>query len=231
MRNLGKAVLTLWMVLAMPAIAQERVVVVELFTSQGCSSCPPADALLGEIASRDDILGLALHVDYWDYIGWRDEFADPANTSRQKAYARFNSKQSVYTPQMVVDGRDFIVGHKPMKLADSIQTHRTMPVAARIDATRRGNMLEVSVSNARRTSAMVVTVVTYDALRTVRITRGENAGRTLDYHNVVTSWTPIGDWNGTGTFRKGLRIATDNKIAIIVQEVGPGPIIAAVKLD
>ncbi len=231
MRHLGKAVLALWLALGTQVLAQDRVVVVELFTSQGCSSCPPADALLGEIASRDGILGLALHVDYWDYIGWKDEFASPANTARQKAYARFNNKQSVYTPQMIVGGQEFIVGYKPMKLADTIQAHKANGPAARIEATRRGNTLDIVVSQARRTGAMVVTVIAYDEHRTVSISRGENAGRTLDYHNVVTSWTPVGEWNGTGTFRKSVRIATDHKLAVIVQEQGPGPILAAAKLN
>src|SRR6056297_1329329 len=88
-----------------PALADDPVVV-ELFTSQGCSSCPPADAMLGELAERDDVIPLALHVDYWDYIGWADIFADPAYTRRQKGYAHATGQRMVYTPQMVIDGQD-----------------------------------------------------------------------------------------------------------------------------
>ena len=104
------------------AAAADRPVVVELYTSQGCSSCPPADAILAELADREDVIALAFHVDYWDYIGWKDIFADPANTLRQRNYARVAGARSVYTPQMIVDGQDHVVGTKPMKLAEHIDS-------------------------------------------------------------------------------------------------------------
>ena len=89
-----------------PAIAQDQPVVVELFTSQGCSSCPPADALLHELAARDDVVALAMHVDYWDYIGWKDVFGNPAHSARQRAYAKAGNRRMVYTPQMIVNGEN-----------------------------------------------------------------------------------------------------------------------------
>ena len=88
----------------------QRPVVLELFTSQGCSSCPPADALLGELAKRDEVVTLAFHVDYWDYIGWKDPFGDPLHTARQRAYAAHLGQRTIYTPQLVVDGAGHVVG-------------------------------------------------------------------------------------------------------------------------
>lgn len=214
-----------------PAMASERLVVVELFTSQGCSSCPPADALLGELTRRDDVLPIALHVDYWDYIGWKDEFADPAHTARQKAYATHHRQRSIYTPQMIVGGRDVIVGFKPMRLADAIARQAAYPPGATIRLGREGERVTIRISDAQARGSFVVAVVTYAPKRQVAIARGENEGRTLTYHNIVTSWTPIGEWNGSGTFRGSVRLATDDEAAVIVQETGPGPILAAARLD
>jgi len=211
--------------------AADRLVVVELFTSQGCSSCPPADALLGQIADREDVLGLALHVDYWDYIGWKDQFANPAYTARQKAYARHNGKMSVYTPQMIVDGQRFLVGYKPMQLADLIQAHQRAPVRADLDLRRRGERLEISIARGTTGRDAEVIVVTYARERRVDISRGENAGRTLDYHNIVTSWTPVGTWDGTSPYRATVRLDTGDEVAVIVQEKGPGAILAASRAD
>src|SRR6056297_2439763 len=106
------------------AMATSGPVVVELFTSQGCSSCPPADALLHDLAERGDVLALSLHVDYWDYIGWKDQFAQPAFTLRQKAYAVSGDRKMIYTPQMIVAGHVDVVGHKAMKVVRAIETAR-----------------------------------------------------------------------------------------------------------
>jgi hypothetical protein len=125
-------------------------VVVELFTSQGCSSCPPADALLAELAERDDVLPLALHVDYWDYIGWADTFASPAFTERQKLYARAAGHRTIYTPQMVIGGVDQVVGFQPMEVADLIEAHRAKPpqagTQARMALRRDGDRLTVTLT-------------------------------------------------------------------------------------
>ncbi len=125
MRRIIGAATGLWAVCAVAAFAQgtDNPVVVELFTSQGCSSCPPADAILGDLAGRDDVIALALHVDYWDYIGWKDTFADPSYTKRQRAYARVAGARNIYTPQMVVGGMDHLVGVRPMELSDLIERH------------------------------------------------------------------------------------------------------------
>jgi hypothetical protein len=110
-----------------PALAAERPVVVELFTSQGCSSCPPADALLSTLADRPDVLALAFHVDYWNRLGWTDPFSGPWATARQTAYAAQLGSDQVYTPQAVIDGRSDVVGSDREALEAAIATARTEP--------------------------------------------------------------------------------------------------------
>jgi hypothetical protein len=233
MRTLAAALLAALVSFGTPAVSDDHPVVVELFTSQGCSSCPPADAILAELAQRDDVIALALHVDYWDYIGWADEFASPAFTERQKSYARAHDKPSVYTPQMIVGGQDVIVGVKPMRLVDLIRAHEEQAPGAALTVRRSGDMIDIELSDAARPMPMVVELVTYIPSRTVDIARGENAGRTLDYHNIVASWTHVGDWTGVGVFRAEVRVTSDLPAVVLVQEVrnaGPGPIVAAARL-
>ena len=112
-------------------------VVVELFTSQGCSSCPPADALLTELNDRDDVLPLSLHVDYWDYIGWADRFASPRFTMRQKAYAKSAGRKMVYTPQMIIGGEDDVVGHNSRKVEAAINRQKKSDPSAGLDVMPR----------------------------------------------------------------------------------------------
>ena len=212
------------------ALAGDRAVVVELYTSQGCSSCPPADRLLAELSDRDNVIALALHVDYWDYIGWADEFADPAHTERQKAYARAHGKRSVYTPQMIVAGADLIVGTKPMELADSIQAHAARTPPVEVTLTRAGDRVRIEARADRFRGDAVVDVIGLIGERTVEITRGENAGRTLTYHNIVSSWTRLGDWDGSGVFQSTIQVAPGTPVAVIVQQDGFGPVLGAAKL-
>ncbi len=213
------------------ASAGERAVVVELFTSQGCSSCPPADALLGEIADREDVIALALHVDYWDYIGWKDEFADPSFTARQRAYARAKGERTIYTPQMVIGGEDHIIGFKAMALAELLAEHSARTEPASVDLKRDGDRVVVTVrSNGGSAQRAVVQVATYLPEATVSIRRGENAGRTLSYHNVVRDLEEIGTWNGRGTFTATVRVNPDYPVVAIVQATGAGPVLGAAKL-
>lgn len=218
-----------WVALGGAAVA-DGPVVVELFTSQGCSSCPPADKILAEIADRDDVIALALHVDYWDYIGWKDIFADPAFTKRQRAYAQAAGARSIYTPQMVVGGRDHVVGTKPMKLAEFINAHAKAPDPVSVEVSRAGDSVTIE---ARATgsvpSGMVVQLVTYTPTATVEIKRGENAGRTLSYHNIVRDWIEIGKWDGRGTFRAEARVSGGTPVAVLVQARDAGPILGAAK--
>ncbi|AJE46349.1 DUF1223 domain-containing protein [Celeribacter indicus] len=208
-------------------------VIVELFTSQGCSSCPPADAMIAELATRDDVLPLSLHVDYWDYIGWRDGFAQPQFTERQKAYAHAAGKRTVYTPQMIVQGQETLVGTKPMRLADLIRAHAdgaAAPVTLRAER-KDGRLVVTAIPMGPLPGNLRFHLVRFDPHERVEIGRGENAGRVLDYFNIVTQWAPIADWNGKGPFSASLELPGEDRTAVILQTGGVGPIVAAVRAD
>ena len=206
-------------------------VVVELFTSQGCSSCPPADALLAELAPRDDVIALALHVDYWDYIGWQDTFANPAFSKRQKAYARAAGARTVYTPQMIVDGTEVLTGLKPMQLADAIRERGMRVERVRITLRRAGENVEIrATAEPPLDGAVVVQIVRYRPEAAVAIRNGENAGREIRYSNIVTHWQPLGDWDGQGPLALSAPAPGPEPVVVIVQEPGPGPILAAARL-
>ncbi len=210
--------------------AQSNLVVVELYTSQGCSSCPPADALLNELAERDDVLPLALHVDYWDYIGWKDQFANPKFTKRQKSYAHAAGKHMIYTPQMIVGGQDHLVGNKPMYLAKLIETHAAQPVAVALSLRRDGGAVIVSAPAVTGLGDMLVQLVRYLPEKTVDIGRGENAGRTITYSNVVTDWQVLGPWDGSSSLMMRAEAAGSDPVVIVLQKAGHKAIIAAARL-
>lgn len=217
-----------------------NLVVVELFTSQGCSSCPPADAFLGELAKRSDVLALSLHVDYWNYIGWPDPFSSPAMTARQRAYSRSLGHRYVFTPQMVIDGRLQEVGSKTAKVTRAIaRVKRRTPSKLRIKVVSKGAgkavvRIPASPPASKSSATATVWLVGFDNLHTTPITGGENSGRTISYHNVVRTIRPIGSWGGNATeisfdlTQKG--DAEFENCAIIVQRGGAGPILGAVAL-
>ena len=230
-RRLAVLIAALGMSCASLAAAQQNPVVVELYTSQGCSSCPPADAMMHDLATRDDVIALALHVDYWDYIGWTDEFADPAHGARQKNYASVAGDRMVYTPQMVIGGRDHVVGNKPMTVADTIREHLDARSGVRVDLRRSGGRLIIAASAEDAVAGpFVIQLVRFDPERTVSISRGENAGRTLSYANVVTEWRVIANWPGEDDWRAQVPLSGGDEAAVIVQRPGPGEIVAAAKL-
>ena len=215
---------------ATPAVA-DGPVVVELYTSQGCSSCPPADEMMHELAKRSDVIPLAMHVDYWDYIGWADSFADPANTRRQQQYARVAGTSSIYTPQMIIGGRDHVIGTKPMDVANLIQRHGGSPTGTQIVLQRSGDRLQITGRTAQALpSGTVVQVVRYSPQETVDIRRGENAGRTLSYANIVTDWNTVGQWSGRGALDMTVSISGTAPIVVIVQQPGPGAVMATAVL-
>ena len=212
-------------------LAQNSPVVVELFTSQGCSSCPPADAVLAELATRDDVIALALHVDYWDYIGWKDTFAQPAFTNRQQNYAGFAGQRVVYTPQMMVGGLDSIVGSDAMALMDGIAAHQSVEPAVRLGLTRHGDVLSISAQVvAPIDGPLTVQLVRYMPEETVDIQRGENAGHSISYVNVVTSWETLQSWDGAEPLAIDMPIQGSDPAVVIVQRAGPGLIVAAARL-
>lgn len=211
------------------AHAQSAPVVVELFTSQGCSSCPPADALLAELAQDPDILPLSLHVDYWDYIGWPDTFALPQFTARQEAYMRAAGGNRVYTPHMVVGGKDHLIGADPANLARHIRAHQAVryPVLVRISAPRNGRVFVEALTDAPR--PMMVQVIRFLPQASVEIGRGENAGRSAQYHNVVRSWRMDAQWDGLAPYETSLPMDPDLDLAVIVQDAGMGAVLGAAR--
>lgn len=214
-----------------PLAVQGDPVVVELYTSQGCSSCPPADALFSEIAKRDDVIALALHVDYWDYIGWADSLADPAHTVRQKAYAHAAGKQMIYTPQMIIGGERRVAGNKAMDVVDQINKMGAITSDITLEVVRNGDQVEIVArvvgGNARD---MTVQFVRFDPFQAVSITRGENAGRTIEYTNIVTRWDRVADWDGGDVYRGSVNAPGSKPAVVIVQAAGPGRILAAAQL-
>lgn len=205
--------------------------VIELYTSQGCSSCPPADEILHDLAGQSDVIPLALHVDYWDYIGWADIFANPAHTRRQQNYARVAGASSIYTPQMVIGGEDHVIGAKPMDVANLIRTHSSRDTGTRISLQRRGNQLQISGQTARALpNGTVVQVIRYSPEETVDVRRGENAGRSLTYSNIVTEWNAVGEWSGAGDLSMNVAISGSSPVVVIVQEPGPGAVMATAVL-
>lgn len=220
--------------LAVPRAAAQDVVV-ELFTSQGCSSCPPADALLARLAGEGQILALSLHVDYWDHLGWRDRFARPENTKRQKAYAGLVKARSIYTPQAVVQGQDRLVGSDEAALRRAIQAQMAAPQRARIELVPGADGILVRVqplAEVHFERRGILHYITYDRPMSVRVDRGENAGLTLTYVNVVRDWLKLGGWDGKAaqTFTAPFP-AMGRGVAVILQDGYVGPILAAARLE
>ncbi len=200
-RRLASAPLIAGVLIASYSLANagEPRALLELFTSQGCSSCPPADKLLGEFASDPSLVAISVPIDYWDYLGWKDTLAIPGHTARQRAYARVRGDRQVYTPQIVVNGSTHVLGSDRAAIERAItQTDHnaaimSVPVLISID----GNALSVKVAavNAHVSGEVWLCPLAKSVL--VEIGRGENSGRTITYHNVVRRWLKLGDWNGT----------------------------------
>lgn len=212
--------------------AASRPVVLELFTSEGCSSCPPAEMLVNELAQRSDVLPLSFHVDYWDGLGWRDRFSLASATERQREYARTLHRPSVYTPQAVIDGTRDIVGSQRDGVMQAISGRRD-GVATSVDVS--GGIVHVSVgagsaaSGAAAASADVL-LIGYMRQATTAIGRGENSGRVLQESNIVLSMQDLGRWSGMPReFQLKLQTLPDNvtDIAVLVQSAGQGAILGA----
>lgn len=219
-------------------------VVVELFTSQGCTPCLAADALLADLAGRPDVLALGFHVDTWDYLGWPDSFARPEFGRRQQAYARRNGERGVYTPQMVFDGIDTALDLTPAAIEALLRGHAGDPGLVSMAARRENGRIVVELSpTAGPVAPAGIFLVRYLPSRSVTIPAGENRGQTVDYVNVVLSLESVASWDG----RSGLRITVtprsgapaalppDTRHAILVQQAAPGrtpgAIVAALRLD
>ena len=220
---------------AQDAPATRPAVVVELFTSQGCSSCPPADALLGELAGRPDVIALSLHVDYWDYIGWKDPFGSPMNTARQRRYVEELGLRYVYTPQMIIDGRINAVGSRRDEVLDAIERAGRERAGFDIRFVESGGGKVVIPAGHAPENGATVWLAVYDRSHETEIKRGENAGRKLRNTNVVRSLERLGTWMG-----ERLEIPLDlagaaargrDGCAVIVQQGRNGPVLAAAAMN
>lgn len=212
--------------------------VLELFTSQGCSSCPAADAMLGRFAARDDVIAISLSVDYWDYLGWKDTLAQAKFSERQKAYAKALGDGMVYTPQMVVNGRAHVNGSDEARITRAIDKTSDAFSASRVPVlmTAVDGRLIVEVGGEQETKAKEATVwlAVISAAVEVPITRGENRGKTVTYFNVVRELMPIGLWSGKRVTvqleRDAFMHSQAERCAVLVQQGKGGPIVGAALL-
>jgi hypothetical protein len=221
----------LWLACA-SAVSAENVVVMELYTSQGCSSCPPADEYIAMLASDPRIVPLALHVDYWDYIGWADKFAQPSFTKRQEAYASAIGSRTIYTPQLIIGGKDRVEGYSPDVTGDYLKEHLSAEESVKIELKREGDTLFIrAATDTPLDEGVRVQLVRYIPEETVSIERGENAGQTITYHNIVTSWESIGEWGGRDPLEMTVPVEGALPVVVILQKGGPSSIVAAARLE
>jgi len=208
-------------------------VVVELFTSQGCSSCPPADALVEELATDQDLLVLSLPVTYWDYLGWKDTLAREAHTKRQHAYARKRGTGQVYTPQIIIDGDDHVVGSRRSDVLHLIKTRQAQKRDEHLNIEFDGANNQVTISATAATAAKDadIILVAFDFSRSVKIGRGENHGRTITYTNVVKDMTVIGSYKGSAVTLPLKIPAPEQGYALLIQDHKSGHIIGAAHLS
>jgi hypothetical protein len=226
---------------ALTAYAQaKKPVFVELFTSQGCSSCPPADALLGELVKHQDVIALTFPVDYWDYLGWKDTLASPANSRRQYSYAKTRRDGQVYTPQIVLNGREHVIGNKRAhvlrKIAEMSKAKNFAHVPVTLTALKDVIKIDTGRSPAGLASQQAsVWLIMFKKKVTIPIKHGENRGRSISYFNVVRQMLPLGRWTGKPmqiTLPKAKLIAQgyDGCVALIQVNNG-GPILGVAAID
>lgn len=229
------AALTLAMSPAASA-AGKRPVVVELFTSQGCSSCPPADAILAHLADRKDVLAMTLPVTYWDMLGWRDTLASEGNTRRQKAYAVAMGRGGVYTPQMIVDGVNDVVGSREQQVDQAVTSRENDMTAIPVELHLSHAELEIRIGTGDAVPNPNATIWLFHILgrATVAVGTGENGGHTLPYRDVVRDIKAVGIWKGQPISldlpRAEMTNAPHDAIAVVVQQNGYGRILGAAEI-
>jgi hypothetical protein len=200
------------LLLAAPALADTRPVVVELFTSQGCSSCPPADAVLAELARKPTVIALGFHVDYWDKLGWKDPLSAPGATQRQNSYAAQFGSREVYTPQIVVDGEKPLIGSRRDEVLAAINQADPQAIAPVVFAAD-GRSVTIGTGAGEGT----VTLVRFVRSRATAIRAGENAGRSIVDANGVIAFSRLGTWNGSSTTFSVDPPDANQGIAVLVQ--------------
>ena len=247
LRNRTSAVLFILALAPAAARAQEApqrpiTAIIELFTSQGCSSCPPADELLKTYSETSGVLALSLPVDYWDYIGWKDTLASPKNTERQRAYVKSFGRGPVYTPQAVINGVTDVVGSDQTAMDRAIQKSSKLLEDRRVPVAFRRQSSNLVVETGARPAGSdleqaTIWLVVLKKSAEVSIKRGENSGKTVSYTNVVREMTPVGVWNGNpGSLQLTLAAVMDpdtEDSVILLQEGtgGNGAIVGAAWLN
>ncbi len=216
-------------------------ILLELYTSQGCSSCPSADALLPGFIAQDDIIALSMSVDYWDYLGWRDTFGQAMFTKRQHSYAKQFGVGHVYTPQIVVDGRSHHNGADKNSIEKMIERRRVARAQnppVELDVKTQDGTLVITVGGsqkARPQKKATLWMALISKKESVKVRRGENRGEILTYHNVVRKLTPIGHWSGEKMTvklpKKHLMPGNTDGCVILLQDGDGGPIVAAVEMQ
>jgi hypothetical protein len=208
------------------ALAASRPAVIELFTSQGCSSCPPADALVGELSRRSDVIALAFHVDYWDSLGWRDRFELPLATQRQQRYVQLLGLNSAFTPQLVLDGQRSFVGSDRQGITSALRTTQ-QGVAVHTQVDDSDLIIELGSGPLE---SFDINVAAYLPRADSHIDRGENAGKTLTDFNIVLAYVRAGAWRGVPV-RLSVPLASlpadATQAAVLVQRQGQGEILGA----
>ena len=220
--------------IATKAQATQQPVLVELFTSQGCSSCPPADRLAATLKNRPGIQVVSFNVDYWDYLGWRDTLASPDYTKRQMDYAHARGDNDVYTPQMVINGDAHIVGSSQAQVEAAIAAAAKSPpkISVAIKATDNDLIVELGDGAIQDEGTLWLMAVTPQV--NVKIERGENSGSTVSYHNVVRKLVPAGTWMGKATTlmlpKNNIMIGDSASCLAVLQKRALGPILGFAQL-
>lgn len=207
-------------------------VVVELYTSEGCSSCPPADKILTKLAERDNVLALAMHVDYWDYLGWKDQFSMAKFTDRQEYYNMvLGNRYRLVTPQMFFQGQSYVAGAKPKKIEAQLKKMGQQADKVLLNVEKQPGGFQISINPSDDTISIAdVFVVQYKPHYVTEVKAGENRGKTLKHTNIVTSWERVGEWNGQQGWVLEQSVDEGTHTAVIVQTPDRGPILAARRL-
>jgi len=223
-----------------PAPTTDTPVLIELFTSQGCSSCPPADELLNRFRDNPGVITLSFSVDYWNYLGWHDTLSSPENSERQRDYALARGDGSVYTPQVVVDGITHVNGanEAAIEMAMRQTTRRLNDVKVPMSMHAEGKSLMVDIGDAPASSDMreaTIWLAVAKDKETVAISRGENRGKKITYSHPVLDLTPIGMWKGEKMALrlplKDLQTIGGDCLVAMLQVEGSGPILGAAAYD
>lgn len=217
-------------------LKQRPVAVLELFTSQGCASCPKADALLSELSERPDIIALAYHVNYWDYIGWADTFGTEQNSDLQRDYAQSWGSSRIFTPQLVVNGAAGVVAGKQDIVRDAVRAASNLPL--QVSLNQAGGTLDISIPGKPDLKSAVVWLVTFHDRDEVAIERGLNKGKSIAYSQIVTGRQAVGMWDPSSGAHLKLPVSEvlsgrSNGAVVMVQEERaglPGPILGAASL-